>query len=139
ADGRSQGEIRQGVTLEIMGEGHSMGPLNPEMKRRMLAGQGDIKFDIPWTTLAEYLEHLERRGVSPNVASFIGAATIRTHVLGLEDVQPTAAQLAGMRALVRREMEGGALGVSSALIYAPGMYAHTEELVELCKEAARYR
>ena len=138
ADGRSQSDIRQGVTTEIFGEGASMGPLNAAMRRRMLASQTDIKYDVPWTTLAEYLLHLERRGVSPNVASFIGAATIRTHVLGLADVQPTAAQLDEMRELVRREMEAGALGIGSALIYAPGTYARTEELIELCKVAARY-
>ena len=103
ADGRSQSDIRQGVTTEIFGEGTSMGPLNEEMKRRALAAQTDITYDIPWTTLAEYLAHLERRGVSPNVASFVGAATIRAHVLGLEDVQPTPAQLDQMRELVRRE------------------------------------
>src|SRR5260221_137293 len=94
ADGRSQGEIRQGVTLEVLGEGTSMGPLNPAMKKRALAAQNDITYPIEWTTLGEYLAWLEKRGISTNVASFIGAATIRTHVLGLEDVQPTPAQLA---------------------------------------------
>ena len=139
ADGRSQSEIRQGVTTEILGEGTSMGPLNDEMRRQVVAAQTDIKFEVPWTTLADYLTYLERRGVSPNVASFIGAATIRTHVLGLEDVQPTPAQMDEMRALVRREMEAGALGIGSALIYAPGTYARTEELIELSKVAARYQ
>ena len=139
ADGRSQSDIRQGVTTEIFGEGTSMGPLNDDMRRRAIAGQTDIKYDLPWTTLAEYLEHLERRGVSPNVASFIGAATVRSHVLGLADVQPTPAQLDEMRELVRREMEAGALGIGSALIYAPGTYARTEELIALCQVAARYR
>jgi len=139
ADGRSQSDIRQGVTTEIFGEGMSMGPLSPEMRRRMIASQTDIAYAVPWTTLAEYLLHLERRGVSPNVASFIGAATIRSHVLGLEDVQPTPGQLDAMRELVRSEMEAGALGIGSALIYAPGTYARTEELIELCKVAARYR
>ena len=138
-DGRSQSEIRQGVTTEIMGEGTSMGPLNAEMKRRLIAGQTDFKYDIPWTTLAEYLTYLEKRGISPNVASFIGAATIRTHVLGLENIQPSPAQLEQMRELVRREMEAGALGIGSALIYAPGTYAKTEELIELCKVAAKYQ
>ena len=138
-DGRSQGEIRQGVTLEVMGEGISMGPLNDAMKERMRRSQGDFRYDVAWTTLAEYLRHLERKGVSANVASFIGAATVRTHVLGLEDVQPTAAQMAEMRALVRREMEGGAMGIGSALVYAPGSYAKTEELIEMCREAARYK
>ncbi len=108
ADGRSQGEIRQGVTLEVLGEGTSMGPLNPAMKKRALAAQNDITYPIEWTTLAEYLAWLEKRGISTNVASFIGAATIRTHVLGLEDVQPTPAQLEEMRALVRSEMKAGA-------------------------------
>jgi N-acyl-D-amino-acid deacylase len=120
ADGRSQSEIRQGVTLEVMGEGSSMGPLNADMKRRLRNGQIDIKYPIEWTTLAEYLRYLERRGISTNVASFIGAATIRQHVLGLGDVQPTPAQLEEMRELVRREMEAGALGIGSALIYSPG-------------------
>ncbi len=138
-DGRSQGDIRQGVTTEIFGEGTSMGPLNEAMKRRAIAAQRDFKYDISWTTLAEYLTYLEKRGISPNVASFIGAATIRDHVLGQEDTQPTPEQLEQMRALVRREMEDGALGIGSALIYAPGTYARTEELIELCKVAAKYQ
>jgi len=138
-DGRSQGDIRQGVTTEIFGEGTSMGPLNEAMKRRAIAAQTDFKYDISWTTLAEYLTHLEKRGISPNVASFIGAATIREHVLGQEDIQPTPEQLEQMRTLVRREMEAGALGIGSALIYAPGTYARTEELIELCKVAAKYQ
>jgi N-acyl-D-amino-acid deacylase len=138
-DGRSQGEIRQGVTTQIFGEGSSMGPLNDAMKKRMLEQQGDLKFDITWTTLAEYLEELERRGVSQNVASFIGATTIREHVIGLEDRKPTPAQLDRMRALVRQEMEAGALGIGSSLIYAPAFYATTEELIDLCKAAAPYR
>jgi N-acyl-D-amino-acid deacylase len=137
-DGSSQSDIRQGVTLEVMGEGTSMGPLNDAMKERMRRSQGDYRYDVAWTTLAEYLQHLERKGVSTNVASFIGAATVRTHVLGLEDVQPTAAQMTEMRALVRREMEGGAMGIGSALVYAPGSYAKTGELVEMCREAARH-
>jgi N-acyl-D-amino-acid deacylase len=139
ADGRSQSEIRQGVTLEVMGEGSSMGPLNDEMKRRLRASQGGIKYAVEWTTLAEYLRYLEKRGISTNVASFIGAATIREHVLGLDDVQPTPAQLDEMRALVERDMAAGALGIGTALIYAPGTYARTEELIELCKVAARYK
>ncbi|HYC36685.1 MAG TPA: D-aminoacylase [Usitatibacter sp.] len=137
-DGDSQSEIRQGVTLEVMGEGSSMGPLTPAMKQRMRAAQGDLRYDITWTTLAGYLAELERRGVSPNVASFVGAATVRANVLGLDDVQPTPAQLDAMRDIVRREMEAGALGIGSALIYAPGSYAKTEELIELCKVAARH-
>jgi N-acyl-D-amino-acid deacylase len=138
-DGRSQGEIRQGVTTQIMGEGWSMGPLNEQMKQQMLKEQGDIKFDIEWTTLGEYLKYLENRGVSQNVASFVGATTIRMHVLGERDVQPTPAQLAEMRELVRHAMEEGALGVGSSLIYAPSFYAKTEELIELCKVAAKYK
>jgi N-acyl-D-amino-acid deacylase len=137
-DGRSQSEIRQGVTLEVLGEGHSMGPLDDAMKESLKRSQIDIKYEIPWTTLSEYLTYLERRGISTNVASFVGAATIRTHVLGLEDVQPTPEQIERMRALVRMEMEAGALGIGSALIYPPGAYARTEELIELCKVAARH-
>jgi N-acyl-D-amino-acid deacylase len=138
-DGLSQGEIRQGVTTEIFGEGSSMGPLTPDMKARAINRQGDLKYDITWTTLSEYLRELERRGVSPNVASFIGASTIREHVIGQEDRAPTAEELERMRALVRQEMEAGALGIGSALIYAPGFYATTGELIELCKAAAPYR
>lgn len=138
-DGRSQGDIRQGVTTEIFGEGDSMGPLNAEMKRRRLAAQGDVKFDIPWTTLAEYLTYLEKRGVSPNVASYIGATTIREYVIGLEDKKATPEQIDEMRELVRREMEAGALGIGSSLIYPPAFYASTEELIEMCKVAAEYR
>jgi len=138
-DGRSQGEIRQGVTTEIFGEGNSMGPLTDEMKRRMKEEQGDLKYDVKWTTLAEYLAYLEKKGVAPNVASYIGAATVREHVIGLDDRPPTPAEMDRMRALVREEMEAGALGIGSSLIYAPGTYAKTEELVELCKAAAPYR
>jgi len=139
ADGRSQGEIRQGVTTQIMGEGSSMGPLNAAMKKRATEQMGDIKYEITWTTLSEYLTHLERRGVSQNVASFVGATTIREHVIGLEDRKPTPAQMDEMRGLVRQEMEAGALGIGSSLIYAPAFYASTEELIELCKVAAAYR
>jgi N-acyl-D-amino-acid deacylase len=139
ADGRSQGDIRQGVTLEVFGEGSSMGPLNDAMKKRMVEEMGDIKYEITWTTLSEYLKELERRGISTNVASFIGATTIREHVIGLEDRQATPAQLEEMRALVRQEMEAGALGIGSSLIYAPAFYASTEELIELCKVAAQYK
>src|SRR5687768_11913283 len=139
ADGRSQGDIRQGVTTEIFGEGSSMGPLTPEMKARMRGEQGDVRFDVEWTTLAEYLSYLERKGVAPNVASYIGAATVREHVVGLDDRAPTPQEMERMRALVRREMEDGALGIGSSLIYAPGFYAKTEELIELCKATARYK
>jgi N-acyl-D-amino-acid deacylase len=138
-DGRSEGEIREGVTTEIFGEGSSMGPMTPEMKQRAIKEQGDLKYDITWTTLSEYLRELERRGVSPNVASFIGASTVREYVVGLEDRAPTPEELDRMRALVRQEMEAGALGIGSALIYAPGFYAKTSELIELCKAAAPYR
>ncbi len=138
ADGRSQGEIRQGVTLEVMGEGDSMGPLTDAMKARMRDEEGDIKFDVTWTTLAEYLAHLREKGISPNVASFVGAATVRENVVGLDDRPATPAELDRMRALVRQEMEAGALGIGSSLIYAPGTYASTEELVELCRAAAPY-
>jgi N-acyl-D-amino-acid deacylase len=137
-DGRSQGEIRQGVTTQIFGEGSSMGPMNDAMKKRAVEQMGDIKYDITWTTLSEYLRELERRGVSQNVASFVGATTVREHVIGLEDKKPTPEQLEQMRALVRQEMEAGALGIGSSLIYAPAFYATTEELIELCKVAASY-
>jgi N-acyl-D-amino-acid deacylase len=137
-DPRSQSDIRQGVTLEVFGEGTSMGPLNEAMKSQMVAQQGDIKFDVEWTSLGEYLEHLERRGVSPNVASFVGATTVRIHVLGHEDRAPTADELEQMRGLVRQAMAEGALGVGSSLIYAPAFYASTDELVALAEEAARF-
>ena len=138
-DGRSQGEIRQGVTTEIMGEGESMGPVNDRVREHMLQQQGDIKYEIKWNTLAEYLRYLETRGVSCNVASFIGATTIRENVIGFEDKAPTPEQLDQMRELVRKEMEAGALGIGTSLIYPPAFYAKTEELIELCKVAAKYR
>ena len=138
-DGRSQSEIRQGVTTEIMGEGNSMGPLNDRMKARYVREQKDIKFDIKWKTLAEYLRYLEKRGVSCNVASFLGATTVREYVIGLEDKQPTPEQLEQMRKLVRKEMEAGALGIGTSLIYPPAFYAKTDELIELCKVAAKYQ
>jgi N-acyl-D-amino-acid deacylase len=138
-DGRSQGELREVVTTQIFGEGSSMGPLTPAMKARAIEQMGDLKYDITWTSLSEYLRTLERRGVSQNVASYLGATTVREYVIGLEDKKPTPAQLDQMRALVREEMEAGALGIGSSLIYAPAFYASTEELIELCKVAARYR
>jgi N-acyl-D-amino-acid deacylase len=138
-DGRSQSEIRQGVTTEIMGEGNSMGPLNDRMKARLLGQQGDIKFEIKWNTLAEYLTYLEKRGIAPNVASFLGATTVREYVIGLEDKAPTPEQREEMRQLVRRAMEEGALGIGTSLIYPPAFYAKTEELIELCKVAAKYQ
>ncbi|HWP83523.1 MAG TPA: D-aminoacylase [Bacteroidota bacterium] len=137
-DGRSQSDIRQGVTLEIFGEGWSMGPLNEAMKKEMRENQGDIKYDITWTTLGEYLEYLERKGISTNVASFIGATTVRIHELGYENRPATAAEMERMRGLVRQAMEEGALGVGSSLIYAPAFYANTDELIELCKVASEY-
>ncbi len=137
-DGCSQSEIRQGVTLEVMGEGESMGPLNPAMKAAMIEEQSHLTFAVEWTTLGEYLRHLERRGVSCNVASFVGAATVRVHELGRDDRAPTPAELARMQALVRHAMEEGALGVGAALIYAPGFYAQTEELIALGRAAAPY-
>jgi len=138
-DGRSQSEIRQGVTTEIMGEGESMGPVNDRVREHMLQQQGDIKYEIKWNTLAEYLRYLETRGVSCNVASFIGATTIREYVVGFEDKAPTPEQLDQMRELVRKEMEAGALGIGTSLIYPPAFYAKTEELIELCKVAAKYQ
>ena len=138
-DGKSQSEIRQGVTTEIMGEGDSMGPLNDRMKERYVREQRDIKYDIKWNTLAEYLRYLEKRGVSCNVASFLGATTVREYVIGLEDKQPTPEQLEQMRDLVRKEMEAGALGIGTSLIYPPAFYAKTDELIELCKVAAKYQ
>ena len=138
-DGRSESEIRQGVTTEIMGEGNSMGPLNDRMKARYVREQKDIKYDIKWNTLAEYLRYLEKRGVSCNVASFLGATTVREYVIGLEDKQPTPEQLEQMRELVRKEMEAGALGIGTSLIYPPAFYAKTDELIELCKVAAKYQ
>jgi N-acyl-D-amino-acid deacylase len=137
-DGRSQADIRQGVTLEVFGEGWSEGPLSPQMKKEMVKRQGDIKFDVTWTTLAEFLEHLVSRGVSCNVASFVGATTVRIHVLGYEDRRATPDEMEQMRQLVRQAMEQGALGVGSSLIYAPAFYADTQELIELCKVAAQY-
>ena len=127
-DGRSQGDIRQGVTLEVFGEGVSGGPLTDQMKALEVTSQGDIKFDVAWTTLGDYLEHLEGKGVSPNIASFVGATTLRVHEIGYEDRPPTADELDRMRDLVRRAMEEGAIGIGSSLIYAPGFYAQTDEL-----------
>jgi N-acyl-D-amino-acid deacylase len=139
ADGRSQSEIRQGVTTEIMGEGESMGPVNDRVREKMLREQKDIHYDITWKTLAEYLRFLEKRGISCNVASFLGATTIREYVIGFEDKTPTPAQLDEMRALVSQGMEEGALGIGSSLIYPPAFYARTPELIELCKVAAQYQ
>lgn len=135
-DGRGLSDLKQGVTLEVMGE-DSMGPLTPRMKELMKQRQGDIHYDVDWTTLGEYLEKLQRRGIAPNVASFVGAGTVRENLLGEADVQPTTEQLAAMRKLVHQAMEEGALGVTTALIYSPDVYAKTPELVALARESAR--
>ena len=137
-DGRSQGDIRQGVTLEVFGEGVSGGPLTDQMKTLEVTSQGDIRFDVEWTTLGDYLEHLAGKGVSPNIASFVGATTLRVHEVGYEDRPPTADELDRMRGLVRQAMEEGAIGIGSSLIYSPGFYAQTDELIELTKVAAEY-
>ena len=137
-DGNSQSDIRQGVTLEVMGEGSSMGPLNDRMKKEMIEEQGDIKYPVEWTTLGGYLQFLEKCGVSPNVASFIGAATPRIYVIGYEDRVPTPEELKKMQELVRQAMEEGAMGIASALIYPPGFFAKTDELVALSKVVAEY-
>jgi N-acyl-D-amino-acid deacylase len=139
ADGRGQSELHEGVTTQIMGEGWSMGPVNDAIKKRMKREQTDFRYEIEWTTLSDYLHWLERAGISQNVASFIGAATIREYVLGLENRKPSAADLERMRRLVEIEMRNGALGIGTALEYAPAYYADTEELIELCKVAARYQ
>jgi len=138
-DGRSQSELRQGVTTEIMGEGESMGPVNDRLREYMLKNQTDIKYDIKWSTLAEYLQYLEKRGISCNVASFLGATTVRAYVIGFDDRAPTPQELDQMRELVRKEMEAGALGIGTSLIYPPAFYAKTDELIELCKVAAKYK
>jgi N-acyl-D-amino-acid deacylase len=137
-DSRSLGEVRQGVTTQVFGEG-SMGPLSPEMKAYRVRRMGDLRYEIPWTTLGEYLDHLERRGLAQNVGSFVSAATVREHVLGFASAAPHRAQLEEMKALVRRAMEEGAFGLTSALIYTPGQYASTEELVELARVAAAHQ
>jgi N-acyl-D-amino-acid deacylase len=137
-DGRSQSDIRQGVTLEVMGEGMSMGPLNAAMKAELQSGQGDIKYQVQWNTLGEYLRFLEKKGISTNVASFVGATSLRVHVVGEENRNPTAAETDSMRLLVKQAMEEGAMGIGSSLIYPPAFFAKTDELVALCEEAAKY-
>ncbi|MBS3823908.1 MAG: D-aminoacylase [Wenzhouxiangellaceae bacterium] len=137
-DGRGLSDLRQGVTLEVFGEGWSMGPLNDAMKDEIMARQGDIRFDVEWDTLGGYLEYLEARGISPNVASFVGATTIRMHELGEADRAPSPDELGRMQARVAEAMREGALGVGSSLIYAPGFYADTDELVALAATAAEY-
>ncbi|MEO0339204.1 MAG: D-aminoacylase [Bacteroidota bacterium] len=138
ADGRGLSDLKQGVTLEVMGEGWSMGPLTPKMKEDELNSQGDIKYDIEWNTLGEYLQYLEDKGVSMNVASYVGATTVRIHEIGYEDRSPTEEEMAKMQDLVREAMREGAIGVSSSLIYAPAFYADTEELIALSKAASEY-
>lgn len=137
-DGRSQSDIRQGVTLEILGEGWSMGPVNDTLKAYMKERQGDIQYDIEWTTLRDYLDYLVRRGVSTNVASFVGAGGVRANVLGFDDRRPSPDELARMQTLVRQTMADGAVGLSAALIYAPDSYADTAELIALATAAAEH-
>jgi N-acyl-D-amino-acid deacylase len=137
-DGRSQSDIRQGVTLEVMGEGYSMGPLNAKMKKQMVEGQGDIKFDVNWNTLGEYLNVLEKKGISTNVASFVGATSLREYVIGEDNRQASPQELDSMRLLVRQAMEEGAMGIGSSLIYPPAFFANTDELIALCTEAGKY-
>jgi N-acyl-D-amino-acid deacylase len=135
ADGRAQGTLRQGVTLEVFGES-SMGPINEQMKKDSMERQGDIKFDIVWNTLGGYLDHLVARGISTNIASFVSAATVRANEVGLDNRPPTAEELERMRAHVRVAMDEGAMGLTTALIYIPGVFAKTDELVELAKVAS---
>ncbi len=137
-DGRSQSDLRQGVTLEVMGEGHSMGPLSEQMRREMVEGQQDYHFDIPWTTLGEYLEHLEVKGTATNFTSFVGNGTLREYVMGYEKRPPTPEELEAMKALLQKAMEEGAVGLSTSLIYVPSGHASTAEITELAKVAARY-
>lgn len=137
-DGKSQSDIRQGVTLEVFGEGISLGPVNDDIRKGMISQMRDYSFEIPWTTLGEYLEWLEKKGVTPNVASFVGATTLRIHELGMDNRPPASEELERMKTLARDAMQEGALGIGSSLIYAPASYASTEELIELCKVAAEY-
>lgn len=137
-DGRAVSDIKQGVTLEVFGEGFSMGPINDAMRAEMIRSQTDIKFDVPWTSLGQYLEHLERRGIAPNVASFIGATSVRVHELGYENRKASPQELSRMKQLVRAAMKEGALGVGSSLIYAPASYSDTEELIALASAASPY-
>lgn len=138
-DGKSQSDLRQGVTLEVFGEGWSMGPLTENSRNAMKdMGDGNIKYDVSWTTLGEYLEFLEKKGVAPNVASFVGATTLRINTVGFENRAPTAKEMDDMRSMVRTAMEEGAMGIGSSLIYAPAFYAKTDELIELCKVASEY-
>ena len=137
-DGRSISDIMQGVTLEVFGEGWSMGPLDQDLKKELQSAQGDIKYEMDWNTLDEYLQSLSKRGISPNVASFIGATTVRINHIGYENRAPTDEELTSMKNMVKEAMEDGALGVGSSLIYAPAFYSTTEELIALCKVASEY-
>ncbi|MTI39842.1 N-acyl-D-amino-acid deacylase family protein [Fulvivirga lutimaris] len=137
-DGRSQGDMRQGVTLEVLGEGSSMGPLTDSMKLDMSTDQGDIKYEVKWTTLGEYLQYLEEKGISTNVASFVGNGTLRKYAVGNENRKATPEELEEMKGLVKQAMEEGAVGISSSLLYAPSGYADTPELIELAKVASEY-
>ena len=138
-DGKSQSDIRQGVTLEVFGEGWSMGPLTEQSKKAIQSiSDGSIEYDITWETLGEYLDYLETKGVAPNVASFVGATTLRINTVGFEDRAPTPAEMDTMKTMVRKAMEEGAMGIGSSLIYAPGFYSSTKELIELCKVASEY-
>jgi len=137
-DGRSQSDIKQGVTLEVMGEGWSDGPLNEAMKKDEIEKQGDIKYDITWNTLGGYLDFLEKKGVSTNIASFVGATTLRIHAIGYDNRPPAPEEMTTMKRLAAQAMEEGAIGISSALIYAPASFSKTDELVELCKEVSKY-
>lgn len=137
-DGRAMSDIKQGVTLEIMGEGWSMGPLNDAMKVDLVSRQSDIEYDVQWTTLGEYLDFLVTQGISPNVASYVGAATIRIHEIGYENRKASEKELQNMQALVRTAMQEGAIGVGSSLIYVPASFADTDELIALVKIAAEY-
>lgn len=138
-DGRGQSEVREGVTTQIMGEGNSMGPVNDAMRARIKHDQSDIQYDVCWTTLAEYLKHLENKGISQNVASYLGATTVREYVIGLKDQKASPDDLKKMQAVVEKSMREGALGVASALEYAPAYYADTDELIALCKAAAKHK
>lgn len=137
-DGNSQSDLRQGVTLEVMGEGWSMGPLNDKVKKQQQESQSDIKYKIEWNTLGEYLNFLEKKGISCNVASFVGATTIRTNIIGEDNRDPTSDEMESMKQLVKQAMQEGAMGVGTSLIYPPAFFAKTNELVELCKVASQY-
>ena len=137
-DGRAISDVKQGVTLEIFGEGTSYGPLTEALREELIKTQGDIRYEIAWTSLGDYLEFLVEKGISPNVASFVGATTVRVHELGFEDRRPTAAELLRMQDVVRAAMKEGALGVGSSLIYAPASYARTDELIALVQAAGEF-